>query len=338
VYQTLHLRDPLSAVLAGVAAIWLAMVAYQWRAKKRKQIGFRPSIQIAALVTLIFAPCFYANSVRLALSETTQLHEESERDRLSLKDQFDEVVDRDHIHYATFFNYGNPPVPRPSKLPPSLKKTYYRGNDERSGLMVNGGNYRTVTFELWIEDASGEAVVRGTELRGPDGKPKGLFLGVRFIRAPETSSGYFTDEYMRRMYLTMQAGDFLGRNEPVVDRVQWEMTEHEQVWEAKIRLPDGVIVKEKPRFDGTSEYVRTIDLSRPDDRGGIVYLCEDRFAHDQMIGGRFHYAVQYDLRAKDGIVASGSDLWMQATYHGRNFADLQIENDEWLSNEPIPEK
>jgi hypothetical protein len=204
--------------------------------------------------------------------------------------------------------------------------------------MVNGGNYRTVTFELWIEDGSGNVVQEGTKVRDAEENPSELFFGVRFSRAPETSSGYFTDAYMQRMYLTMQAGDFLGRNEPIADRMPWTMTEHEQVWEARFRLPAGVIVKQKARFDGASEYVRTIDPARPDDRGGIVYLCEDRFERDQMIGGRFHYAVQYDVRVKDGIVISGSDLWMQATYHGRNFADLQIENDEWLSSEPIPEK
>ena len=40
-----------------------------------------------------------------------------------------------------------------------------------------------------------------------------------------------------------------------------------------------------------------------------------------MIGGRFHYALRYDLKTKDGVVLPESDLWMQATYRGRNFAD-----------------
>jgi hypothetical protein len=57
-----------------------------------------------------------------------------------------------------------------------------------------------------------------------------------------------------------------------------------------------------------------------------------------MIGGRFHYAIGYQLNTEQGIVTPDSDLWMQAIYRGRNFAELQIEDDEWLSSDPIKEK
>ncbi len=40
----------------------------------------------------------------------------------------------------------------------------------------------------------------------------------------------------------------------------------------------------------------------------------------------------------DHLTRLESGLWMQATYHGRNFARLQIDSDEWLSSFPIPER
>ena len=251
---------------------------------------------MAAITTMLFGSLYLADTFRLRLDDSRQAHAETESERALLESERDELVERDLIHYATFFNYGNPPIPRPSKLPPSLQKTYYRGNDERSDEQFNGGNYRTVTFDLWIEDGDGEKLEPGSKILDENGEPKELFFVVRFIRSPETSSGYFTEGYMRRMYLTMQSGDFLGRDEEIKDRVDWKMTEFERTWVARFPLPPGVIVKEKKSFEESTKYVRTEDPKRPGDRGGIVYLCEERFHRDKMIGGRFHYAVMYDLK------------------------------------------
>jgi hypothetical protein len=246
--------------------------------------------------------------------------------------------DRDMIHYATFLNHGNPPIPRPSELPASLRKTYYRGNDERSDELPHGGNYRTVTFELWIEDAGGKILQPGDSIVDPNGGVLPLFLAVKFVVSPDTSSGYYTDDYMTRMYVTMESGDFLGRDQPVHDRVSWQRIGEAEQWRARYALPEGVLVWETSEFELHPKPVRQYDASRPHDRGGVVYLCEDRYDQDRMIGGRFHYAIEYQLNTEQGIVTPDSDLWMQAIYRGRNFAELQIEDDEWLSSDPIKEK
>ncbi|MFK8113151.1 MAG: hypothetical protein AB8B91_13165 [Rubripirellula sp.] len=335
VSRTLHLHDRGSALLAAITAIWLGLLAWQFKPRKS---GRRFSRVTACLISLLFVPCFWADSLRHRLSASQQAYESAEEQRSNLEELTTQYHDRDLIHYATFLNHGNPPIPRPSVLPASLEKTYYRGNDERSDEMPYGGNYRTVTFELWIEDAEQNRIQPGSSLLQDDGTEKELFFAAHFIRSPDTSSGYFGDEYMQRMYLTMQTGDFLGRDEPVSDRVQWKMIEENRTWIARVPLPKGVLLKQKATHGTTPTLKRLVDPDHPASRGGIVYLCEDRFWGDKMIGGRFHYAVQYEVNTEDGVVQSDSDLWMQATYRGRNFADLQITDEEWLSSEPIPER
>lgn len=336
--RVFHLHDAISTGLflllcssvAGIGGLW-------WRSRKRG-VPRRPSHASAALWMLALLPCFYADSLRHDLRQANQELGLASEDLQRVDRAYQDLYDADQIHYATFLNFGDPPIPRPNPMSPALKRTYFRGNDERSELMSHGGNYRTVTFELWIEDEFGNRLSVGDSVLDEYGQRKKFFFVSRFERASDTASGYFTDRYMQRMYVTMQTGTFLGRDEPVSDRVPWTMTKHEQEWLAKYPLPDGVFVRTESNLPGQIERERRIDPSRPTDLSGIVYLCEDRFDHKRMIGGRFHYAISYEIRVEDNVVLADSDLWMEATYRGRNFADLQITDEEWLSQRPIPEK
>ena len=334
VSQALTLQDPVSASLAAFTAIWFMILGWLWRPVPAPNRRWRPSLGNAGLFSLLLVPCFYADSLRHKLVDAQHLRETLKEKQTALKIENVLNHDRDLIHYATFLNHGNPPIPRPSQLPSGLQKTYYRGNDERSTDMTNGGNYRTVTFDLWLENIQGKRIIPDSSVQ-PESE---LFLVIQFIRSPDTSDGYFTETYMQRMYLTMQSGDFLGRDSPIIDRVQWKMTQKNQVWVARFPLPEGVLQKEKRISGSPPKLTRQIHPPNPADRSGIVYLCEDRHWTTKMIGGRFHYAVQYELRTHRGVVLPTADLWMQATYRGRNFADLQIEEEEWLSSEPLPEK
>ena len=338
VSQRLHLDDAVSRGLVVAATGSLLLILGLWKRQRRRGLPLRPPLAVAMTAAFGVLTLFYADRLRHQFADSQTSLMQSETERLRLEKRSQELDDRDAIHYATFLNFGNPPVPRRSNVPPSLHKTYFRGNDERSDEMPHGGNYLTVTFDLWIEDADGRKIEVGSKVVDPNGRPKPLELVVQFTRAPETSSGYFTDEYMKRMYVTMESGEFLGRDEPVRDRVSWEMLEENRVWRARYPLPLGVMVWEAVETELHPQLVHQTDSRRPHDRGGIIYLCEERFDRGQLIGGRFHYAIQYDLRTKDGIIKSDSDLWMQATYRGRNFAQLQIERDEWLSSDPIPAK
>jgi hypothetical protein len=236
------------------------------------------------------------------------------------------------VHYSTFADYGYPPRPRKREDNLALTRTYYRGNDERNPQMFNGGQYRTVTFDVSLESQDGTPLEYGSSVTDQP-----VFLKVRFIRAPFTSSGYYTREYMKRMYLTMQSGRFLGRDEPVEDRLDWTEVEEGRVWEARFQLPEG------DRFPKTwteNDSVTSIAQSSESKmRRGIVYLCEERLDENQnVLGGRFHFAVEYSLMDVDGKLVQTSDLFMGTNYRGSNFTRYGILEEEWLSTEPLPEK
>ncbi|MGI9474192.1 MAG: hypothetical protein ACR2NZ_21810 [Rubripirellula sp.] len=336
--RVFHLEDPRSLTLASLFLISLGGIGYRWWSGRRAGLTRSPTLVVAGMILLAFVPCFYADALRHDLKRTSDELGETIEKASRFERQYRDLSDEDQIHYATFLNFGDPPIPRPNPLDPALQRTYFRGNDERSDLMSYGGNYRTVTFDLWIEDGDGQRLAVGSQLVDESGAPIEWFLKVRFERASQTASGYFTDQYMQRMYVTMESGHYLGRDEPVSDRVPWDMVEHEQVWVARYPLPSGVFERTESTLPGEIARERKIDSDRPRDLSGVVYLCEDRYDHNRMLGGRFHYAVAYDIRSSENVVSEESDLWMEATYRGRNFADLQISNEEWLSEAPIPEK
>lgn len=326
--ETLQLRDPINVALIAIAAIVGLAMLKRLRSRRRNQTESIPHPMLARFglpvaVIALLSIAFYAAALRRDLySATTELADTTtERDRLQKSSE--QARHKDLVHYATFLNHGIPPRPLPSKLPRSLKKTYFRGNDERSDEMFNGGNYRTVTFHTWLEDAAGKPLDYGDVIFTEEGEPIELSVHVQFVRSPDTSSGYFTEKYMKRMYLTKSSGEFLGRDEPVPDRVDWVMSVENRQWEGVIRI--------NPPSEETLQ-------SRDGIYTGIVYLCEDRYEGSKMIGGRFHYAIEYRLLTEDGKLSAESDLWMGATYRGRAFAELQIENEEWLSLTPLPEK
>lgn len=220
------------------------------------------------------------------------------------------------VHYTTLQKFGRPvrPVKHPDK-PASLSATYYRGNDERSSYMMNEGNYRTVTLNIKLIHANEEDV----EYSQPVDVEK-LAIRITIDRASGTSSGYFTEDYMKRMYLTQSSDPTMGSTAPVPDRVALVTTKPGQQWEGTFSIaPSNVSVN--------------------DNLSGIVYVCEERYSTPQheLLGGRFHYAIEFDLRIKDGQIQPSSDIWMGATYEGREFDTMRITPDEWLSLEPLPE-
>jgi len=221
---------------------------------------------------------------------------------------------RDEVHAATFFNHGSPPRVRRFDDVRRVSAVYFRGNDSRSAGMFNNGNYRTATFHVSLATQDSEQLEYGDRIAG-----RAPCVRVFVIRAPFTSSGYFTDEYMNRMYLTAESGPFMGRDAPVADRVAWDVVESCWKWEGRYPLHHIA--------DAGEQKVR-----------GVVYLCEERYGGAKIRGGRFHYAIEYDLHLEDGVLLSESNMWMGATYQGRNFGSLQISDEEWLSMNPIPEK
>lgn len=226
------------------------------------------------------------------------------------------VTLEESIHYTTLQKFGRPvrPVRFPEK-PPSLSATYYRGNDERSSDLLNDGNYRTATIQTQL-------TIDGVHTVKYDDKVAAERLAIRVVidRAPGTSSGYFTEEYLQRMYLTRSSDPTMGSTAPVPDRVPFVMTKSGLQWEGT--FPIGA----RAALDN-------------DHLTGIVYVCEERYspARNELIGGRFHYAIEYDLHLQDGHIRFPSDVWMGATYEGEQYDVMGVLSEEWLSLEPLPE-
>jgi YHS domain-containing protein len=133
----------------------------------------------------------------------------------------------DEIHYATFYDFGYPPVPRRPDTEKRVAASFYRGNDERSPKLFNEGNYRTATFHVSLCDADGQVV--DTQAKIPDST---LFVRLEVERPPFTPDFLYCPEMMNTMFLTTECDRFLEATGPVPDRVNLTETEPMQRWEA----------------------------------------------------------------------------------------------------------
>ncbi|MFP6873616.1 MAG: hypothetical protein VCA55_08900, partial [Verrucomicrobiales bacterium] len=214
-----------------------------------------------------------------------------------------------------FREYGDPPLPSRPPLAPRVKGHFYRGNDERSPKLFNGGNYRTATFELDLCNSDGGAIVHGDPVNFEN-----LFVRVRFRRASGTPDYFWMPKRMSRIYATRDPGKFHWRHGPVEDLVQ--ITEMIPMQEWMFRYPVAAFIKDQGDNPVT----------------GTFYLCEKRFNDSEsLIGGRFHCAFSFRLQKHGKQLTQSSDLWMGALYRKRSLRIWEIPETEWLSHEPIPE-
>jgi len=231
---------------------------------------------------------------------------------------FYQAIEED-IHFATFYDYGMPAKPTPPKHGPRLAGTYYRGNDERSPLLLNGGNYRTATFHIALVDDQDRPISYGQQLtQGP------IYLRLRIDRPKFTPDFLYSDRFMKAIFLTQEHSASLGRDAPVADRVP--LTELKKMWRWEARYPIAQRIADDAEFEG------------------VAYVCEDKFyqphrfaAKDQIGGGRFHYGMPFRLVLRDGKVAEESELSMGSLYRTRKFPIHEVPLDQWFSEQPIPE-
>ncbi|WP_439621749.1 hypothetical protein [Gemmata sp.] len=191
------------------------------------------------------------------------------------------------------------------ELPRGVRNTYYRGNDERSENLFNGGNYRTATFRVALKRADGPDAEPGEQVGG-------AALRVRFdvTRAPNTAANFFQADQM--------AGVFLA---PLEAREKEEVhllkpTEAGQKWAAEVPLGP---------VEGTG-YQRV---------SGVWGVCvgePKRGAGGAMI----HYYVQAVLHVQDGVLLPESAVWMVAVYPSPILHGPRADG-EWFSDRPIPE-
>ena len=212
----------------------------------------------------------------------------------------------DRIHYATFSDFGSPPVPVRAPGPPRLRATFYRGNDEREASLFNGGHYRTATFHVAVRAGDGRDAEPGEDLSGQP-----VFVRLEIERGPNTPDFFWLPERMETMYLTREADPFLGAKGPAPDRVALRALEPLRRWEGLYPLGAA------PSGDATWS--------------GIVYVREHLGK-----GARFHYGLAYSLDFRGGRLTRGSDLSMGALYRTRKVVPTRLPLSEWFSHEPIP--
>lgn len=185
------------------------------------------------------------------------------------------------------------------EIPHGLSNVYYRGNDERSEKLFNGGKYRTATFYLSVRNENGQ------ELRaGNDVGTTPLFLHCRIVRAPNTAREFFTETRMSAFRLSRVDGkDSKNETRPIkVLRSEWE-------WEvqAPVGTPSGV------DYQGFR---------------GIWHLGTG--------DNQPHYGIQYAIHLRDGKILPESVVWMFAILQSP-ILDGPTADGEWFSDRPIAE-
>ena len=241
----------------------------------------------------------------------------------SLQHQLHLTQLEDELHYATFYDFGYPPVPRRADTKKRVAASFYRGNDERSPKLFNEGNYRTAAFHVSLCNANGQPVISGHPL--PDHQ---LFVRLEVERPPFTPDFLYTPDVMNTMFLTAECDKFLEADGPVKDRVPLSEIEPMQRWEALFpvrRLPECC--------RDSSEHLR-----------GTIYVCQEQYADGWMSflpkhrsGSRFHYGICYDLSVDNDTLTAESDVYMGALYRTRKLPTWRVPMDEWFSHRPIPE-
>ncbi len=202
------------------------------------------------------------------------------------------------------------PEPHRPKHPPRLGGEYYRGNDERSDRLFNGGYYRTATMRLSLRDQNNEPMQWGDRIR-----TRRVFVGLEIEKAPFTTTDLFTSAILESCHLSPA----IPGNETIpVDQSPAYLSEVEsgQRWFAQYEI---------------------IDLGDNDDRAanvnasGLIYLYNNSTAH---------FGIRYDVHLQDSIITHDSVLWMGAILlPGGAVTPPQdaITLREWFDFLPIPE-
>lgn len=222
------------------------------------------------------------------------------------------------IPFQVSLDPGNLTLPPYPMHPRRLGGVYYRGNDERSPALFNGGFYRTATMELWLVDDQNRQYRWGDEIPvGP------LFISLNIQRGPGTtpmlfSQSVFQSTYLRRFRQSNLVTDSIPFES---DRINLAELKPEQQWEAKIPL--------EPAHQWQNAATE-----------GIVYL----FYGAQMVDGhqgRVHFGIKYNLKLVDNKISNVSELWMGSTYDLGGTVLIpregEIQLDQWFDFRPIPE-
>jgi hypothetical protein len=209
---------------------------------------------------------------------------------------------------------GPSPTPLRPRGAAGLGGVYYRGNDERSEKLFNGGDYRTATLRLSLLDEHDRPVALGQTLDGSQ-----LVIRLEIERAAHATPSLFTDELMAGILLSRRAGD---RQEPLPtdEPAKMEAVEVGERWVAKYRLGE---------FTGQPDVALN----------GVVYLYSNAVRRDEAVQGTLQYGIVFALRIRERTLQENSELWLGPILLPGNFQHVtpgRILLNEWLDTQPIP--
>lgn len=278
------------------------------------------------------------------------------------------------VHHSTYHDHGYPPQPPRPSAENRLAARFYRGNDERSEFLYNGGNYQTATFDIAIQREDGSQVQFGDDVSGQE-----LFVSYSITRPKQSPDRLYATKIMDRIYLTKEYGELMGYDRPVrdflpikrLDDFHWNaryslgvvstsqgsrldpataareqllrvpgMTEQFAEWFLEYRKAGypirGRADLRHAGIEGEAEQALAAAFGHVTEEGN-VYICEANFGPGgRQMGARFHYGIGYKLFVKDGVVLPDSDIWMGPLSRSQKAAKGQIPNNQWLSETPLP--
>lgn len=218
--------------------------------------------------------------------------------------------------------FTTPPVeslddigPSRPKHPPRLGGTYYRGNDERSPALFNGGYYRTATMHVALCDGDGRQLAWGDTFPTGD-----AFIRVEIERPPKATPTLFSPTIMAQAFLSpcrtgVETDDLASLSYP------FETLEPGERWAARFPL------------DRAAANTAT-DRSVAGDLFLYVALPNKNIIREQP-----HYGIRYRIVVKGGVIQTGSEVWMGSLLH---LAKLlypppeKIVPNEWFDFREIP--
>lgn len=200
--------------------------------------------------------------------------------------------------------YGKPPRPKRLAHPVGLSQTYYRGNDERSPELYNGGYYRTSKMHLRLLDGNGKPLTHGKSF--PE---EGAQIEFTFNKPPGTSENLYQEDVINKTYISKEYPVKFAADDP--EKVEVRELEKGQKW--VIRYPIRPKKKNAESMDG------------------ILYVY---------FGKRLDLGIVYNIRLKEGRIADLSDIWMgnllcMPKLLPPNDFDY-LTQEEWFDYKPIP--
>lgn len=234
-------------------------------------------------------------------------------DLASTRQKLDEAGPAGEARPATLT--GAQPKPMRPRGATGLGGTYYRGNDERSEKLFNGGYYRTATMRLSLIDENDQPLKLGQPITGTR-----LFVRLEIERASRSTPSLFSDQLMQDVLITRRTGN---QKEPLPtdEPTKLDVLKTGDLWAAKYPLGE---------YSGQPEVALN----------GIIYVYTGATRSGESIQGTIQYGIVYGLRIRDRTLQDNSELWLGPILVPSNFqypTEGRITLAEWLDTNPIPE-